>query len=156
MAKFNTMLVDDPLTPTTPEQREAMRVWWEDRRREVMKEKLHRHEVNNFNRDHVSIEAEGIGDPMNRATKYLIKPSNGGKHTALKFQDGPVTEAGVNGITDEALLAIVLHRLECFQRGAYRCRENAIVITKLEECLMWLRARTEERERRGVEGTSKV
>ena len=128
-----------------------------------MKEKLHRHEVNSFNRDHIEVLAHGIGDPMVRGDTYCVSFETADEAgnpltmgVTIKFQDGPVKEAGPNGITDEALLAIVLHRLECFQRGAHRCRENAIVVTKLEECLMWLRARAEERERRGVEGTSKV
>lgn len=42
------------------------------------------------------------------------------------------------------------------QDSAYKCRENAIAITKLEEALLWLRKRTMNRERRGVEGTSRV
>jgi len=33
------------------------------------------------------------------------------------------------------------------------CRENALVITKLEESLMWLEKRTADRRARGVEGT---
>jgi len=54
----------------------------------------------------------------------------------------------------EDLIAIVIDRLQCFQEGAYKCRENAIAITKLEEALLWLRKRTMDREKRNVEGTS--
>jgi hypothetical protein len=72
----------------------------------------------------------------------------------LSFQHGPIAEVGTNGITNEALLAIILDRLRRFQAGAYKCRENAVAITKLEEGLMWLQKRTREREQRGVEGTS--
>ena len=43
-----------------------------------------------------------------------------------------------------------------FQHSEYSSRENAVVITKLEEALMWLRKRTLDREARGVEGTSKI
>src|SRR5262245_44367841 len=35
------------------------------------------------------------------------------------FQNGPIAEHGVNGVTQEALLAIVIDRLECFQAGPY-------------------------------------
>ena len=37
----------------------------------------------------------------------------------------------------------------------FPCRENAMAITKLDEALMWLEARTKNRITRGVEGTSK-
>lgn len=37
-------------------------------------------------------------------------------------------------------------------QNKFSCRENAIVITKLEEALMWLNKRTEDRKQRGVEG----
>jgi hypothetical protein len=70
------------------------------------------------------------------------------------FQNGPIAEAGVNGISNEALLAIVVDRLECFQKGQYSCRENAIALTKLQEAMHWLQHRTRERVARGVEGTS--
>ena len=46
--------------------------------------------------------------------------------------------------------------LNGFQNSDYKCRENAIAITKLEEALMWLRKRTMARENRGVEGTHLV
>lgn len=74
----------------------------------------------------------------------------------ISFQEGPVRECGVNGIHNEDLLNIVLERLSGFQRSKFRCRENAVAITKIEEALMWLRKRTDGRERRGVEGTSEV
>lgn len=74
----------------------------------------------------------------------------------IRFQTGPISEAGVNGVTHEALLAIVIDRLRCFQEGAFRCRENAIALTKLEEAMHWLHDRTRARMARNVEGTSKV
>lgn len=72
----------------------------------------------------------------------------------ILFQNGPVKEAGVNGISQEALVAIVIDRLRSFQSGDYKCRENAIALTHFEEGLMWLQKRTRERLLRGVEGTS--
>jgi hypothetical protein len=74
----------------------------------------------------------------------------------IHFQEGPIAEAGVNGISGEALLAIVADRLTCFQMGAYACRENAIALTKIQEAMHWLHHRTRERAARGVEGTRKV
>ncbi len=72
------------------------------------------------------------------------------------FQKGPIAEAGVNGVSNEALLAIVADRLECFQKGPYACRDNAVALTKIHEAMMWLQRRTLERVARGVEGTSAV
>lgn len=72
----------------------------------------------------------------------------------IKFQNGPVLEFGVNGISNEALLAIVEDRLIGFQSGAFACRENAVALTKLQEAMMWLQKRTRDRMARGVEGTN--
>ena len=69
------------------------------------------------------------------------------------FQNGPINEKGVNGVTQEALIAICIDRLQAFQAGPYACRENAIALTKLEEAQMWLQKRTRDRMARGVEGT---
>lgn len=57
-----------------------------------------------------------------------------------------------DGTTNEEVLAMLIDRLNKLQAKA-ACRENAIVITKLEECLMWLNKRTADRKARGVEGT---
>ena len=74
----------------------------------------------------------------------------------VNFQEGPIKENGVNGVCNEDLIAMVICRLEHFQKGPYYCRDNAMAITKLEEALLWLRKRTMARENRGVEGTHKV
>lgn len=71
----------------------------------------------------------------------------------LLFQNGPIPERGVNGLTQEVLLAIVIDRLQSFQKGPYACRENALALTKLEEAQHWLHHRTRARMARGVEGT---
>lgn len=71
----------------------------------------------------------------------------------VSFQEGPIKENGVNGVNNEDLIAMVINRLEHFNRSEFSCRENAMAITKLEESLLWLRKRTMGRETRGVEGT---
>jgi len=77
-----------------------------------------------------------------------------GEFGFVKFQEGPIKEAGINGCHQEDLLAIVIHRLKGFQSGKFACRENALALTKIEEALHWLNHRTAERNKRGVEGTS--
>lgn len=71
----------------------------------------------------------------------------------IEFQNGPINEVGVNGLTHEVLLAIIADRLRCFQAGPYACRENALALTKIEEAQHWLAHRTRARMARGVEGT---
>lgn len=72
------------------------------------------------------------------------------------FQNGPINESGVNGVTHEALLAIVADRLRSFQKGPFACKANACALTHIEEAQHWLQQRTIERMRRGVEGTHTV
>jgi len=78
--------------------------------------------------------------------------------THLRFQNGPINADGngVNGITHEALLAVLCDRLRGFQKGPYSCKANACALTHLEEAQHWLQQRTIERMRRGVEGTHTV
>ncbi len=85
--------------------------------------------------------------------KHLLPPGVT-IHQLINFQNGPIQEAGINGISQEALVAICIDRLRSFQAGPYACRENAIALTKLEESMMWMKKRTQDRLTRGVEGTS--
>ncbi len=56
-----------------------------------------------------------------------------------------------NGTTNEEILEMLINRMNYLQ-SKFPCRENAIVITKLEESLMWLNKRTLDRVKRSVEG----
>jgi len=110
------------------------------------------HEQNAANRM-LHIKAFDMG-PGGACHEYTINMP--GKNVNLGFQNGAIKEVGANGLTHEALIAIILDRLRSFQEGPYKCRDNALAITKLEEALMWLNHRTREREARGVEGTMEV
>lgn len=70
----------------------------------------------------------------------------------IQFQNGPVDENGVNGITNESLLAIVIDRLQGFQSGPYACQENEEALAATEAALEKLMDRTRDRLNRGVEG----
>ena len=70
----------------------------------------------------------------------------------ISFQNGPLVN-GWNGIIDEALIAIVLDRLECFQCGPFPHFENERAITKLQVAMQSMGARKRERAARGVLGT---
>jgi hypothetical protein len=108
-------------------------------------------------------------NPANDQLKVVSmgEPGPGGAHntyeilhkdwfTRLDFQNGDINEVGVNGITHEALLAVLVDRLECFQKGPYACRENAIALTHLQDAQHWLQHRTRARMARGVEGTMAI
>lgn len=118
------------------------------------------HRVNGLN-EVLSIEVLDAPGSGNACHAYRItsdKPQDGGTPDSamclIHFQDGPVQENGVNGISNEALLAIVEDRLQGFQSGPFACRENDIALTKIQEAMMWMSRRTRDRVDRGVEGRS--
>jgi hypothetical protein len=92
--------------------------------------------------------------------KWVAKPREGIDPTPfevtsiLMFQRGPLKEVGRNGVSDEALLAILIDRLEKFQAGAFACEENTYVLYALENARSWQQKRTAARLARGVEGTN--
>ena len=78
-----------------------------------------------------------------------VKPA-----VSIRFQNGPIKEAGVNGVSGEALLAILIDRMRGFQSGPFRSEHNGFALVHLEIALEHLQARTKERITRGVEGTN--
>ena len=58
------------------------------------------------------------------------------------FQNGPVAINGVNGLTNELLLALVAHRLACFQSGTFACIENETALKSTLAALDALEGRT--------------
>ena len=78
----------------------------------------------------------------------------------IAWQEGPLGSGAErkepNGAFVEDVLFAALQRIQYYQDGKFKCRENALAITKIEEALHWLNARTEDRELRGVEGTHKA
>ncbi len=106
-----------------------------------------------------TVEVKAVDEPGqgNACHTYQIKwddkPAQIFGHSVFKFQDGPIKEAGRNGVTDEALLAIVLDRLKGFQTSGCACQENEFAIMHLKSALQFLHDRTMGRIARGVEGT---
>lgn len=88
------------------------------------------------------------------------KPAGGtvrGVGMAIDWQNGPLGRGDdrqkPNGAFVETVIAAAKQRIEYYQETGFACRENAIAITKLDEALMWLNKRTQDREARQVEGT---
>lgn len=112
-------------------------------------------------------------NPANDQLKLLVidEPGAGGAHHEyeivfpyqhemgagyvwqISFQNGPINEVGVNGLTHEVLLAILIDRMRCFQAGPYANEFNAAALEGLENAQTALLNRTRERMARGVEGT---
>lgn len=95
----------------------------------------------------------------NASHEYQIVYGADGEGTGeqvIRFQNGPIKEAGVNGVTNEALLAIVEDRLDGFQSSKWACEENAEALKHIKLAIAALESRTQKRAARGVEGTSAV
>ena len=78
------------------------------------------------------------------------------KGLAVFFQNGPINEVGVNGVTHEALLAILCDRMRGFQAGPYHSVDNAEALACMEQAQTALQRRTKARMARGVEGTHTI
>ncbi len=98
----------------------------------------------------VSLLDEDFKYYLSNAKDPLARPV--GEYGYVIFQDGPVGNVGVNGCQIEDLLVIIIDRLEKFQMDLFACRENALALTKIQEALHWLDARTADRVERDVEG----
>ena len=94
----------------------------------------------------------GFNTETNPSCPFIARHGSPAEHATILFQNGPIHEVGVNGVTQEVLLAILIDRLRSFQSGPFSSRENALALTKCEEALHWLHQRTIDRLRRGVEG----
>jgi hypothetical protein len=124
---------------------------------------LTNHVVNGLN-EQIEICVNDLPGPGNACHDYTIYLREGlgtpqiaddaKCYTEIKFQNGPIKEVGVNGISQEALLAILIDRLRGFQSGEYACKENGEALMCLEEALVTLQQRTLQRMARGVEGTN--
>src|ERR1700722_6492975 len=68
---------------------------------------------------HYHVDVDGV--PLNSMDVY--------------FQNGPISEEGVNGVTQEVLLAIVADRLRSFQAGQFACAENAEALMSVVRAL---------------------
>ena len=86
---------------------------------------------------------------------YLIDLQDGNKQVPIDFQNGARTlPDSIHGVLDTDLLEICRHRLQCFQEGPFASRDNAMALTHIEEALMWLNRRVEDRIERNVLGTN--
>lgn len=104
------------------------------------------------------IKATNISDDNGNPTGGSVE----GVGIKINWQDGPLGD-GIktpkslpNGAFVDDVILSAIQRLEYFQDSKFKCRENALAITKLEEALHWLNHRRANREKRKVEGTHSV
>lgn len=75
--------------------------------------------------------------------------------THICFQNGPRKDPDSDyGVLDTDLLEIVRDRLKGFQAGDFATEYNAQALLHVEEALMWLNRRVEDRIERQVLGTN--
>lgn len=86
---------------------------------------------------------------------HLYQVLAGPLTSTIQFQQGPVKDKGVNGLTNEALLAILIHRTRHLD-SVFASEENKRAIAHMEDALANLEARTARRITRGVEGTQQA
>lgn len=79
---------------------------------------------------------------------------------SITWQNGPLGRGHdrrePNGAFVETVIEAARQRLAFYNEGKFRCRENSLAITHLEEALHWLQHRTADREARDVEGTHEL
>jgi hypothetical protein len=112
------------------------------------------HKVNPAN-DQLTVTVRDGPGAGGACHEYEIRLPDG-SGLRLAFQNGPIAETGVNGITHEVLLAILMDRLEGFQSGPFRSDYNENALYHLMQAQTILQARTKERMARGVEGTHQL
>lgn len=141
---------------------------------------IHDHEVNGLNEaiKVLAVDAPGPGGANHQYRCELVTESiqHGFDSVPSKtltidiiFQNGPIGEAGFNGISNESLQAILIDRMRGFQfgrqpdgnfdydvDGKYACQGNADALFHMEKALEALQSRTRARLARGVEGTHQV
>ena len=103
-----------------------------------------------------AVDGEGPGGAHH---EYVIESisidgqGNPGVYEKIKFQKGPRKESdSQHGIIDTDLLEIVRDRLKSFQAGPFSSEYNEKALEHIEEALMWMNRRVEDRIERNVLG----
>lgn len=90
--------------------------------------------------------------PIQTTNTYSLSDFKGeGVPQVIHFYEMLENGESLNGTTLEEMLRVSIARLQDLN-SRFSCRENSLAITKMEEALMWLNKRTENRISRGVEG----
>ena len=98
------------------------------------------------------LRVENVTDENSNPTGGKVR----GVGLQIDWQDGPLgrgtEKKEADGAFVEDVILAAIQRLRFYQAGKFGCRENACALTKLEESLMWMQRRHDEREARQVQG----
>jgi hypothetical protein len=108
--------------------------------------------------DHNGVETFAVldeGDTDVTGHVYEVKRASGTPLGRLEFQFGAVKENGVNGLTSEALLAILIHRT-LMLNARFPSAFNVKALAAMAEAAACFDERTADRLARKVEGEKKA
>src|SRR6185312_9226683 len=84
----------------------------------------------------------GFNSSSNVSDPWTARHGQPAEHSTILFQNGPINEVGVNGLTHEALLAILIDRMEGFQAGPYASADNQEALDAMRTAQTALQRRT--------------
>jgi hypothetical protein len=100
-----------------------------------------------------SVDEKGNGGVRHRYLIVSDRDLSTPVETIIQFQNGPRKDVdSIHGVLDPDLLEIVRDRLKAFKTGPYSTCENEHALHHIEEALMWMNKRVEDRIQRGVLG----
>lgn len=101
------------------------------------------------------IEGATYNVPTFKVTNEGIQDGDGINIVFCKGNKEDETVLRQEGVFTETLIQTAKQYLESVNVGVMATRETSMVITKLDEALMWINKRAEDRKLRGVQGTYK-
>lgn len=73
---------------------------------------------------------------------------------SIQWQNGPIDATNEqNGAFVIDVIQIAIDRINFYNDSKFRCRENSLAITKLEEAIHWLDSRRTRRAEEGILGS---
>lgn len=105
--------------------------------------------------DHNGVEVYAATHSPRKGHDYIVGVKDQGALLGIEFQCGPIKEVGVNGVQNEHLLAVLIHRTNILN-DQFPCDENVLAIRAMKQAINAFQSRTANRQARGVEGENKL
>lgn len=91
--------------------------------------------------------------PTYHVTNDGLKDGNGAVIEFCKGNKDNIVDFRQEGFFTETLIQVAKQYLEDVNKGELQSRDTSIAITKLDEALLWIGKRAEDRKARNVQGT---